>query len=173
MRLVDDDASEQDRGIADPRVIFATLDRHGVDYVTIGGVALIAHGHTRNTRDVDLVAADDSANLERLAAALSELRAELWGVDARLLDIDVYDPATLASRANFTLQSSAGGLDLYFNVPGGAPYDQLRARSIAVDVDGVRVRVAGEDDLIRMKRAAGRDRDLADIAALTEIRGPR
>ncbi|MGH2450354.1 MAG: DUF6036 family nucleotidyltransferase [Candidatus Limnocylindria bacterium] len=151
----------------DPRRIFEVFQRHGVDYVVIGGVATIVHGHTRNTRDVDFVAATDRANLERLAGALRELGARLSGTDAHLLGIDVYDPATLGSGANFTMETAAGGLDFFNDVPGGAPYEELRGRALAVDLGTVKVHVAGRDDLIRMKQAAGRPQDLADIAALT------
>jgi predicted nucleotidyltransferase len=157
----------------DPRRIFETFERHRVDYVVIGGVAVIAHGHTRNTRDVDFVAAADRANITRLAGALRELGARLSGVDAHLLRIDVYDPATLANGANFTLETDAGGLDFFSEVPGAAPYEQLRERAMLVDLGGVAIRVAGRDDLIRMKAAAGRPQDLSDIAALTADEGDR
>lgn len=152
---------------SDPRHIFECLARHRVDYVVIGGIAVIAHGHTRNTRDVDLVPSPEPANFRRLAAALREMRARLSGVDAHLLEIDVYDPKTLASGANFTLETEAGGLDVFADVPGAAPYDELRARALVVNLGGLEIRIAGLDDLIRMKRAAGRPQDLGDIAALT------
>lgn len=151
----------------DPRRIFETFQRHGVEYIVIGGIAAIVHGHTRNTRDVDFVAATARANLERLAAALRELGARPSGIDAHLLGIDVYDPATLGSGANFTMETDAGGLDLFNDVPGAAPYEELRERALAVEMGDLTVRVAGRDDLIRMKQAAGRPQDLADIAALT------
>ncbi len=155
---------------ADPRRIFEVLARHGVDYVVIGGIAVIAHGHTRNTRDVDLLAAAGRENMKKLASAFRELGARLSGVDAHLLDVDVYDPATLASGANFTLETAAGGLDYFADVPGAAPYEELRERALLVELEGVRIPVAGLDDLIRMKTASGRDQDLSDIAALTADR---
>ena len=151
----------------DPRRIFEVLARRDVDYVVIGGIAVIAHGHTRNTRDVDLMAAPERANLERLAAVFRDLGARLSGVDAHLLDVDVYDPGTLASGANFTLETDAGGLDYFNQVPGAAPYQELRERALVVDLEGLRIAVAGLDDLIRMKQASGRPQDLSDIAALT------
>jgi predicted nucleotidyltransferase len=162
-----------DRGRSDPRGIFAVLARHGVDFVVIGGVAVIGHGSTRTTQDVDFVAATDTDNLARLEAALADLGAELWGVDAHLLGIDL-DARTLAEGGNFTLVTRAGGLDFFNEVPGGAPYEQVRERSVLVDLgDGLQIRVAGIDDLIAMKRAAGRPRDLEDIATLTHIERER
>jgi len=84
----------------DPRRIFEIFGQHQVDYVVIGGIAVIAHGHTRNTRDVDFMAAADAANLAHLAAALRELGARRSGVDAHLLGIDIYDlPGALTTSA--------------------------------------------------------------------------
>lgn len=153
----------------DPRHIFECLARHDVAYVVIGGIAVIAHGHTRNTRDVDLVPSPKARNFARLAAALRELGARLSGTDAHLLDIDVYDPKTLGNGASFTLETDAGGLDVFAEVPGAPPYADLDARAMAVDLGGLEIRIAGLDDLIRMKQASGRPQDLGDIAALTAL----
>lgn len=151
----------------DPARVFATLDRHGVDYLTIGAFAVIAHGYVRATADIDLVARQDRDNLERLAAAFDELQARLRGVDAELLDIDPTDPDTLASGASFTLDTDAGPVDYLNDVPGAGDYADLRARSVETRAAGVVVRVVGLDDLIRMKRASGRPQDLRDIANLS------
>lgn len=126
-----------ERGFS-PQEIFAALDRHGVDYVTIGGVAANAHGSRRLTLDVDIVPAPEESNYERLAAALDELGA----------------PAT-------------ADLNVLNGAPGAAPYEDLRKRAVEVQVRGTPVRIASLDDLIAMKRASGRDKDLRDIAELT------
>jgi hypothetical protein len=151
----------------DPARVFATLDRHGVDYVTIGAFAVIAHGYVRATADIDVVARQDRDNLERLAAAFAELHARLRGVDADLLEIDPTDPDVLVHGASFTLDTDAGPVDYLNDVPGAGDYDGLRARSIETTAAGVVVRVVGLDDLIRMKRASGRPQDLRDIANLS------
>jgi len=161
-----------DRGDSDPARVIDVLVSHGVDFVVIGGVAVISHGHVRNTRDLDFVASTAPDNMRRLEAALRELEAGLWGVDAHLLGIDL-DAETLANGANFTLITQAGGVDFFNEVPGGAPYEELRERSLELSLAGIPVRVAGFDDLIRMKRAAGRPRDLEDIAVLTELERKR
>lgn len=151
----------------DPARVFATLDRHGVDYLTIGAFAVIAHGYVRATADIDVVARQDRENLERLAAAFAELNAGLRGVDADLLDIDPTDPDVLANGASFTLDTDAGPVDYLNDVPGAGDYDDLRARAVEANAAGVVVRVVGLDDLIRMKRASGRPQDLRDIANLS------
>ena len=48
----------------DPARVFATLDRHAVDYVTIGAFAVIAHGYVRATADVDLVTTATAADVD-------------------------------------------------------------------------------------------------------------
>jgi hypothetical protein len=151
----------------DPARVFSALDRHGVDYVTIGAFAVIAHGYVRATAGIDLIARQDRDNLERLAAAFGELRARLRGADADLLGVDPTDPAILANGASYTLDTDAGPVDYLNDVPGAGDYADLRARSVETTAAGVLVRVVGLGDLIRMKRASGRPQDLRDIANLS------
>lgn len=151
----------------DPARVFAALDRHKVDYLTIGAFAVIAHGYVRATADIDFVARQDRDNLERLAAALADLNARLRGVDAELLDIDPTDPDVLANGASFTMVTDAGPVDYLNDVPGAGDYDDLRGRAVEATAAGVVVRVVGLEDLIRMKRASGRPQDLRDIANLS------
>jgi hypothetical protein len=94
----------------DPVRIFAALQRHEVEYLTIGGIAVNAHGHVRNTRDVDILIEWKRENMRRLAAALAELDASPFGVDAELKDVDPRDPHDLFKGGNFTLRTAAGGL---------------------------------------------------------------
>jgi len=166
--MLEDLHSELDRGPLDPVRIFEALERHGVEYLTIGGVAVNAHGHLRNTRDVDVLIEWTAENMERLAAALRELDAKPFGVGADLLDVDPLDPDDLLNGGNFTLRTASGGLDLFDpgEIPGGRPYEEMRPRAVEATVAGVRIHAVGLDDLIRLKRESGRDHDLEDVATL-------
>lgn len=166
--MLEDLPSDPDRGSLNPVRIFEALQRHEVEYLTIGGVAVNAHGHVRNTRDVDILIEWNPANMRRVAAALTDLDARLFGVDADLLDVDPLDPNDLLNGGNFTLRTAAGGLDLFdpAEIPGGRPYDEMRPRAVEAVVEGVSIRTVGFDDLIRLKRESGRDRDLEDVATL-------
>lgn len=166
--MLEDLSSELDRGPLDPVRIFEALQRHQVEYLTIGGVAVNVHGHVRNTRDVDILVEWTEENIRRLAVALADLDATLFGVDAELLDVDPRDPDDLYKGGNFTLRTAAGGLDVFDpdEIPGGRPYEEMRPRAVEAVVEGVRVRAVGFDDLIRLKREAGRDRDIEDVATL-------
>lgn len=150
----------------DPARIFETLDRYGVDYLTIGAWAVIAHGYVRATADIDFMARLVKENLERLAGALSELKARLPGVDADKLGIDPTDSSTLRNGASFTMETDAGPLDLLNDVPGADDYDHLRSRARKADAGGIAVWVVDYDDLISMKKASGRAQDLLDIQEL-------
>jgi len=150
----------------DPARIFDTLDRHGVDYLTIGGWAVIAHGYVRATMDIDFMARLDSDNIGRLAAALSELNARLRGDDAEKLGINPTDPLVLGNGASFTLDTDAGPLDFLNDVPGADDYEQLRSRANKADAGGVAVWVVGYEDLVSMKEASGRPQDLLDLQQL-------
>lgn len=153
--------------IFDPRRILITLAEHGVEFVVVGGVAVQAHGHGRSTRDLDIVPRPDLLNLSRLGEALATLGARLLRADA---PVDVTDPQLLKRAPLVPLVTGYGRLDLLnLAQTQGAPrsYDELRARAFEAQIDGRIVAVAGLDDLIRMKRAAGRELDVQDIGALT------
>lgn len=157
------------RGPSDPARVFKALTDYEVDFVVIGGWAVIGHTRTRATNDVDFMADPDPANLRRLERALGELDARLHGVDADLLDVKL-DAETLGNGANFTLATVAGGVDYFSEVPGGVPYPELRERAVGAVARGMLIRIASVRDLVRMKTAAGRPQDLEDIALLTERR---
>jgi hypothetical protein len=152
-----------------PQEIFAALHRHGVDYVTIGGIAANAHGSRRLTLDVDIVPEPQDSNYERLAAALDELGAPASAEDSAFRNLDPRDSFDLARARVLQLPTVAGDLDVLNAAIGSPPYEDLRRRAIEVEVRGTPVRIASLDDLIAMKRAAGRPQDLRDIAELTAM----
>ena len=143
----------------------AVLGAHEVRCVVIGGIAVLAHGHPRATFDIDLIPDPARANLVRLAAALRELGARERGVDAHHRDVDPTDVRQLAEGANWTLVTDAGWVDVMLDVPGARGSPDLDDDAIPVR-DGA-LRIVGLDDLIAMKRAGGRPKDLDDIAAVT------
>ncbi|MEJ5256194.1 MAG: hypothetical protein WHS89_12690 [Acidimicrobiales bacterium] len=70
-------ADDHEPPVLDVRRVVEALDRHGVEYLIVGGVATRFHGAERLTKDIDLVPRSDADNLERLAAALRDLGAFL------------------------------------------------------------------------------------------------
>lgn len=140
----------------------------GVDFVVIGAVAVVLHGSARLTRDLDIIFAADDGNLEALGQVLV-------GLDARLRDFEgnlpfVPDARTLRGVQILTLDTSAGWLDVHRTVTGSPPYERLRRNAERMDLGDFFVLVASPDDLIAMKRAAGREGDLADIKEIEAIK---
>lgn len=134
---------------------------------------MIAHGYPRTTQDVDILPNPAAANMRRLAAALEELGAEAIGARGETLPLDLSHPESLA-LGNYFLTTSRGALDL---VNGPRPdlrrYRRLLAAGIERTVAGSVVQVISKDDLLAMKREAGRPKDLRDIDALTAIERDR
>jgi predicted nucleotidyltransferase len=162
---------------ADPRpvppelhasAILRRLTERGVDFVVIGGVAVVLLGSARYTKDLDITYETDRPNLDALGEVLIELHARLRGVDEELPFVP--DGPTLRRAMLLTLETDAGWLDLLADPPGGPRYRELRANAMAVDLDGFSVRVAHIDDMIAMKKAAGRLQDMADIEELEAIK---
>jgi hypothetical protein len=158
-----------------PAALTGALVRAGVDFVVIGGVAVVVQASPRLTRDLDISYATDSENLDRLGASLVELEAKLRGVEE---DIPFTPDARTLRRAQMlTLRTRDGDLDLLADPPGSPGYPALRRHADVVDLDGHSVRIASIEDLIEMKRAAGRPQDGLDIESLevarSRIRGKR
>jgi hypothetical protein len=153
-----------------PSQLLRALVARGVDFVVIGGYAAIAHGSAQLTRDLDICFGRDPANLQALGAALVDLDARLRGIDQEEAVPFVPDAGTLKGVQLLTLDTREGPLDVQ-SEPDGAPgYATLRARAQQVEVAGVRVLVASLEDLMRMKEAAGRPKDLIVLEELEAIR---
>jgi hypothetical protein len=150
----------------DAERIFDALDAHRVEYVVIGGIAVQVYGHVRMTNDVDLIPSPTPQNLERLAAELHELGARVLNPGSTHMEVDAQ---MLPCATLWQLATRHGDIDVLHDAPGAAPFPELRERALLITLGDHPIPIASRDDLIKMKRAAGRPVDLADIAALTEL----
>src|SRR5262249_36112423 len=111
----------------DAREIMRRLTAAGVDFVVIGGIAVILHGYPRITRDLDIAFAPDPANLDALGQVLVGLDARLRGVED---DVPFApDARTLEGIELLTLETSAGWFDVHRSVDGAPSYRRLRERA--------------------------------------------
>ena len=156
----------------DPLGMLRILVDRGVRFVLIGGLAANLRGTADVTQDLDICYARDLADLEALAAALTELQARLRV--AREPDADLpfrLDATTLRNGDSFTFVTSMGDLDILGTPAGTAGYPDLEAGADAlVAADGLTILVAGVDDLIRMKSASGRTKDIVHLEHLEALR---
>lgn len=152
-----------------PRLVVDTLNRHGVRYVLIGGVAATLHGSPLRTGDTDICPDARPENLEKLAVALRELKARVRteGVEGGLpFSCD----AVFLSRVSLlNLETDAGDLDVSFVPTGTGGYADLAEHVARFDLDGVVAPVAALLDIIRSKTAANRPKDQASLPVLAEL----
>lgn len=141
-----------------------------MNFVLIGALAARLHGFPRLTADADITPAGDKPNLERLAAALKELRAKVYTESVpEGLAFDC-SAAALARARMWNLVTSAGRLDIAFEPAGVEGYDDLKKDAERFEAFGVRFLVASLDDIIRSKEAAGRPKDLDDVAIMRAMK---
>ena len=151
--------------------VIRTLVDAGIDFIIVGGVAGTVHGSARLTRDVDVVYARSPENMRRLVDALAPHNPYLRGAPVGLPF--QWDLNTIQRGLNFTLTTGLGDLDLLGELTGGGGFDQLREHASSVRVFDRDVHVLDLEWLIRVKRAAGRPRDLEAIAELEALREER
>lgn len=154
--------------IPDYRVLVTALVQAQVDFVIIGGVALVLHGSGRITRDLDICYSRERENLNRLSRALRPFRATLRGAPPDLPF--VLDAPTIQSGLNFTLTTTAGDIDLLGEITGIGAFPVVARFGTSMELYGLNVQVLSLEGLERAKRAAGRVKDLADLEEILEIR---
>jgi hypothetical protein len=148
--------------------LFRALARHDVAYVTIGGMAVQAYGGQRLTQDLDVTIASSSENYARLARALIDLDARILGPQGQRSKA-VPSAAMLASGDQWHLITAHGPLDVVTLPAHLGSFTSMRERAHEIPLGDVIIPVAHRDDLITLKRAAGRPQDLADIELLESL----
>lgn len=154
----------------DPLGALRTLIAYKVDFVLIGGLAARLHGSPTVTNDLDICHGQTPANLTRLTRALEEMEARLRLPDPDELVDTVIDERLLAATGNLTLWTHFGAFDLLARPAGTDGYNDLIRSAVTLKLGGgLSVRVASIDDLIRMKRASARPKDLIEVEILTAL----
>lgn len=154
--------------------LFKALNDADVQYIVVGGIATILHGYVRATADIDLVVDLQVEEASKLITALTQEgfkpkvpvqamefadanKRERWIKEKGMQVFSMYHPDKIGMT-----------VDLFVHQP--IPYSELLQRSVMMDLEGIKVRVCSIDDLITMKKKAGRHKDLADIEQLTKIK---
>lgn len=158
----------------DADTLLRTLLAHEVDFIVIGGFAVVAHGYVRGTQDLDIALGPEPENRRRLHAALTALNGEHADQgDFRPEGMRVpLAPEGLNEGANWAIDTTAGRIDVFQWVAGLDDLEPLWKSAVEGEIPGVGlVRFAGYDDVIAMKRAAVRPEDETDLARLRRARG--
>lgn len=151
--------------------IIGLLKQHRVEFIIIGGTAAIAQGVPIATLDLDICYRHTKDNCDRLAAALNPLHPTLRGAAPDLPFR--WDGRTLFMGCNFTLNTDEGDIDLLGHIAGLGEYDNLLKGAVTLSLYGQDVLAMSLEDLVRAKKAAGRNKDkfhLIEIEATLRLR---
>lgn len=147
-----------------PAALVRALVEGGVDFVIVGGVAVILQAMPRFTKDLDICYSTAQDNLDALGSVLVTLEARLRGIPETVPFVP--DGRTLRQTQMMCLTTPEGDIDLLVDPDGAPAYETLRHRADIMELGGHSVRVASIEDMLAMKRAAGRRQDLIDLESL-------
>lgn len=153
--------------------IFSELNKHKVDYIVIGGVALVLHGVVRLTADLDLVISLKENNLKKFLGVMKKL-----GYKPNLpLDADELiderkrkkwqKEKNMQAFSFINLKSPLELIDIMINEP--LNFEEIRQNRVLMKSGNVNIPVASIKHLIRIKSNSGREQDIADIDALRTL----
>jgi hypothetical protein len=138
-----------------------------VEFVVIGGLSATLHGSARVTFDLDICYSRSNANLKRLVAALAQFHPRPQGFPEGLPFI--WDETMLRNTTVLTLQTDTGEIDLLAEVAGLGAWEEVKAGAILVDAFDRKIAILDLPSLIKAKRAAGREKDLAALPELESL----
>lgn len=148
--------------LKDQKDLLSALNEHGVDYLVVGGQAVIAHGVPRLTKDVDILIRTSLENSEAVFRALASFGAPLQD----------YTPADFRNHpeAIFQFGVEPNRIDVLQSI-GSLDFEQAWQRRTLLPVDdSLIVPFLSPEDLISNKLETGRLQDLADADHLQRIR---
>lgn len=154
--------------------VIDAFNKQGVEYVIVGGLAVILHGHARLTTDLDAVIHLTETNTGK---AMSVLQSLGFKPRAPVPALDFVDPENRARWIReknmrvfsfYTDQDPLFDVDIFVNHPRN--FDDLYAQSVVKELGDVAVRVVGLDHLIQLKEESGRPKDLEDARVLKIIK---
>jgi hypothetical protein len=145
----------------DFREFIRSMNHHDVQYILVGGYAVILNGYRRATGDMDIWVNRTKENYEKLTAAFAEFGLPVFDMtEDRFLDGKTVDV--------FSYGRSPVRIDVITNLKG-VVFDDAFKHAQLFDEEGLTIRFIHLNNLIQAKKAAGRYKDLDDIEKLTSI----
>src|SRR5262249_6141033 len=136
----------------------ASLNANQVEYLVVGGYAVMAHGYPRSTRDIDIWIDRTPTNIQR---AIRAMNAFGWPADT-VSATDLMAPNTIAWMGNYPLR-----IEVFTTIPG-VDFAPCYTQRVLLTIDNIVVPFISLDDLKRNKQASGRHKDLDDLQNLPE-----
>ena len=138
--------------------IFKELIEQNVDFMLIGGYAVIIHGYSRTTGDVDLWIKPTNGNKTKLITAFKNLNFE---------SADIYELEKMNFEDHLVFSIGEEPLKIDFITKVNlVKYDEADVRKIIVEIDNLKIPIVHLHDLVLMKTNTKRKKDEADIEEL-------
>lgn len=142
----------------DTESLLKSLNGHEVRYVIIGATAFPVHGYARATLDTDIFIEPTLENARKVRSALSEFGYDLTDVTAEEL-----------VTKKILIRQYILETDIH-PFAAGVTFEQVWKNRVRGRIGDAVAYFASLDDLISMKKAAGRAKDIEDIQKLTELK---
>ncbi|MBA3064959.1 hypothetical protein KJ633_08895 [bacterium] len=134
------------------------FNENKVDYILIGAFSFVAHGYARYTMDVDIMIKPTLENAKRCYKALETFGYDLQGEDTSLL---------MNKKVLFRDYSLL--VDIHPSA-AGVTFEEVWKNKKLDKVGDTPAYFASLDDIIKMKKAAGRPKDILDLENLTRLK---
>ncbi len=141
--------------------ILSFFNKHEVKYLLIGGYAVISHGYTRTTGDMDLWLQPSNANKTLVHTALLE-----YGIED--VDLEVLLSMDFTQAISFSIGLEPQKIDFLTKV-NLVDFDESFAHKLIITCDNIPIPIVRLQDLILMKMNTGRAKDAADIEELQKV----
>lgn len=157
------------------RKLFVALNKKRIQYLIVGGVAVNLYGYNRHTGDIDILMALDKQNLEKLALVMSRL-GYVQRLPVNLIELgNKKRVKQWIKEKNMTaytfISDTMPQLSLDILAGYSLDFQKYYKRSMVLKIWGLNVPVVSFDDLVKMKKQAGREQDLLDLKMLLELKG--
>jgi hypothetical protein len=146
--------------------VLRSLVENQVEFVIVGLTAAIAQGAPLGTVDLDISYRQTQDNAARLAAALKPFHPRLRGAPEGLSF--KLDGKTIMMGCNFTFTTDAGDVDILGHIAAVGEYENIHRNAVEMEAFGLRLLMMSLEDVIKSKKAAGRNKDKAQLPVLEE-----
>ena len=143
----------------DFRDFIEAMNNYSVEYILVGGYAVILHGYRRVTGDMDIWVNRTKENYSKLTSAFAKFGLPVFDMtEVKFLDAETADV--------FTFGRPPISIDIITKLKG-VEFNEAFLKAAQFDEDGIFIRFIHLSNLIEAKKAAGRHKDLDDIEKLT------
>ena len=149
--------------------LLKTLLMHNLDFLIIGGFAAVVHGSSHVTKDLDITMLITQDNINKLRQALKDLEPR-HRMNPSHKPSFLEEPKNVAGLNNIYLETSAGILDIVAMDESMGSFNDLKSRSLKVNLFGYDCFILSLDDLIRVKEKMSRPKDLIVLEELRALK---